>query len=145
DTDQAVLAEGCVVDIVHAGDRPGMRGCRLDARGGASELEHDDGLLAFGCFTRQIEQLRTVFDALDRHQHYAGRIRAQHEAGEIERVEIGLVADARLVADAQTDIHRSPHHADLTEAAAVADDADITCGRPGAGNGRGGGHGKAVD
>src|SRR5688572_13011885 len=49
----------------------------------------------------------------------------QHEACKIERIDIGLVAAARFIADAQAVFHRPPHHVDLTKATAVTDHADI--------------------
>jgi len=65
-----------------------------------------------------------VADRLDRHQHDPRIGIVDQEAGDVEDVNIGLVAAARLVADAEAGAKGAPHHADLAESTAVRDHAD---------------------
>ena len=110
-----------------------------------AELKHHERFLALQRLARDRLQLGAVPDAFDCHQDDRRRIRPQHEAREVERIEVRLVAAAGFVTDAEARHLRAPHDGDLAESAAVAHHADIAGLPAGAADGAGGRHREAVD
>src|SRR5471032_1481173 len=102
-----------------------MRRGGMAARLGATELDHDDGLFAFGGKPRHLEQTSTVGNMLREHHDYVGRRVVDHELNKIEDVEVGGIAATHFVTDTYSRFLRAPHHVDLARAAALRDNADI--------------------
>ena len=141
----AVLFECGLIDIVNSSDGAGVRCRRTAARFGAAQLQYDYRLFTLQSLQRHRLQFGAILEAFDCHQDDVGGVGAQHETREVERVEVRFIAAARFVAHAQPCHLRAPHHGDLAEPAAVADNADIARLAFGAADSAGGRHREIID
>ena len=145
DADQTILPAHRVDDVVVACDCASVRRRRAAADFGGAKFQDDQRLFQLRGFFRQCAEFVAALDALDRQQHHVGRFRMQHEAREIQRVDVGFVTATRFIADAQAMVHRAPHDSDLPQAAAVAHHRDIARRARLSFHRRGRRHRKAVD
>ena len=132
-------------DVVVARDGAGVRSGGTAASFGGTDFQYHQRLFKFGRFLRKAAEFFTAFDAFNREQHDICCFRMQHETREIHRIDIGLVATTRFIADAEAVFHRAPHHIDLAEPAAMAHHADIARRRILPSDRGGGSHREPVD
>jgi hypothetical protein len=100
DAEHAGAAEGGIVDVVGAGERPGMRQRRLGAGGTAPRLDDDDRLRPRRDAPRRHE-LPCIADALDIEEDRPRRRIEGEVVEEVAEIDVGHVAEGEDVGEAE--------------------------------------------
>ncbi len=137
DPDHPVLGKDRIVPGIHAGQRRGMRVCRPRPEFRTPDLDEDDRLAALRRELCHFEKLVGPLEAFDKAGNDPCVRIVQQVAGEIGKVEIGLVSGRDDVAEADAVLDRPHQERPERRRAALADQADRPGqpGRPARGSG----------